>query len=317
MEKNNKNQDHNFNIYNYRPWPVRLILPLLLTVFILAFMLNISIRRPIREFIISSINSNRLCPLSYDSLDLSFFFPGLAMKGVNISERCPMPIKNLKEMTFGFAGVKFMPFGILWDIELLTNAQKVHFSVITGPTKIHLLTKELVINTSLLQQLFPQMPEMMGSITSDGTLSTSYTGAENEVDINLVSNSLTIVQQKKNSILIPEIRLSPLDLKIKSENSSLANLDLKLGNSLSKSKDVLDQLFVEMKGHIRVKASTPSQSEINAKTQLEINKELLNEFAILNLVLGKYQEQQESNSSFELFKFSLSGPITLPKVLSY
>jgi len=279
------------------------VLFLTLFCFLISFFLFFPIQKNLNKFITKSLSQNRKCPLRYQDLTTSFFFPALKMKKVKLPPQC-FGKRSGQDLELDHVKVT-LSLPTLFPPGLKTSVQvKKGRSIINayprlsfGETVVR-LTKSSITG-DLLSTLIGLPNLLKGSVETEGL----FTIRDNSVekgDFKITSNDLMVPAQN-----ISGFDLIAMDMK-----------KLLIAGSLVKNKLNLKALKIgvynspleaEFKGKIGLVPGLMNRSSLDLKGKVRFDITLKQSLPILDLFLtGKKQVKS-------FYPMSLSGTFAAPK----
>ncbi|MBH46666.1 MAG: hypothetical protein CME71_00690 [Halobacteriovorax sp.] len=269
-----------------------------IALFFITFLLTFPFEKTIIAQVEKAINSQRACPISYESVSLTWFAPGLDFEKPVISGNCfqrPGSDLPLNNMALSFAGPNFSPIGVRFKvlIESENSRLEAYPAVGIGEQVVR------ITDTTIGEDIFAALTGMniiASSLSVDGLI----TMAENQI-----SSAKFKVESKR----------------FKTRSTNIKGFDLMamdLGNFvLLAEMDAAAKLFVEklsfgeanstlagnFKGNITLNRFNMLYSNADLTGEVRFSEELTNAIPLINIFI---QGKQPIDG---FYKLEIKGPL--------
>ncbi|WP_419172367.1 type II secretion system protein GspN [Halobacteriovorax sp.] len=287
MSKNENNIQE--ETYKLNKKTIFLIIVLSFSSVIIGFLANFSFEDKIYGLLQSGLKKNRQCPIFYKKAQLSYFLPGLELSGLEVSGRC---LRTPNALTIKSANVSLgLPSVAPIGISFSSKIDKINgFDSTLNIKSIHnfstqyLKLEETRINLESLRPMLGPV-SINGNIDIEALVSTDLKALK-DLDIYLRSKDLVIPSQIIQSFEIPTLAINNLSLKASSDGGPIEIKELILGTQDSpiraKASGIIDLDKINIK-----------RSKLEIEAQVKFSPEFIEQFAILNLILGNGQPDEQ------------------------
>lgn len=244
------------------------------------------------------IRSQRACPISYDKIELSYFFPGINFKNPVIAGACfqkPGSDLALDQLAITFAGPNFSPFGVRFKILATTDESHIEAYPAVGITGRVVRITDTKIGADILSTL-TGMDLIAGELGIDGLVEI----AENQISsakLKIESQSLKTKQANIAGFLLPPMNLGSLVL--------LSEMDA--GGKLFIEKLTLgapnSTLAANFKGSMTLNRYNMLYSNADLTGEIRFSDEFFEAIPLVKLLL----QGKEPTDGF--YKLELKGPL--------
>ncbi|MAE59395.1 MAG: hypothetical protein CME69_10970 [Halobacteriovorax sp.] len=266
------------------------------------FISNFSLEAKIESLVDSNLKKVRRCPISYKKLTLSYIFPGISFRNLELDGACfkgsdGLMLNNV-ETSLGFPS--FSPLGpslntTIKDKYSLVNISSAHsvssHKIRIESNKLSSKTFDSLLNDFKVEGLF--------KLTSVSELTKKNLKS---LLINLKSNNLVIPSQTINSFDIPKLDVKNFSLI--AELSGKDNLNIKkfvVGDERS-------PLRANIEGKVTLNTRRIQNSELDLNIVVKFSEQFLESFGIISLFLDS--SKQDENGFYTI---NVKGPLSRPK----
>lgn len=276
-----------------------------LTLFFLAFCFNFPLGKIIKSHVEKAISSNRSCPISYDELKIEWFLPKIVIKKPVVSGVCfnnPSSTLKLKDLFIKVESPSFWPLGLKLHAKV-----KHQFSVLNIYPTIGLTTHAVKIEKSSISHdtltaiLGPKSLKFTGDIEIESIL--NFKGKSvTSGDVFVNSENFNIPTQNVRGLDLPGLPISIFQLKASVNAKNLLDIkDIRVGDANS-------PILAEVDGKVKLNPHNISNSTLDVNGDIKFSNKFLEEFGILNIMLGGKTPTEKG-----FYKFKLQGRLSAPK----
>ncbi|MCO4792346.1 MAG: type II secretion system protein GspN [Bacteriovoracaceae bacterium] len=264
---------------------------ILFVVMFLGFFLNFPITNVIKSQVKKAIASARTCPISYDSIDVEyFFFPKIILKNPTIPGVCFRNQGNdikLKELMVKLWFPSFLPPGIRFHIPFKYKKTSIDIYPTVTFGKIHINIKESKVDGKFLEILSGKLKNLKGEFEINAITNIDKKGPV-DGEFLIKSKNLVIGPQSVSGLTIPNLPLKNVLIKAELERPKLSILDVIVGDEKSPLK-------ANLKGEIKLNNKHFPSSSLDIDGNVFFSQDFLSSFSILNLFLaGKKTDKDGS-----------------------
>ncbi len=264
---------------------------ILFVVLFLGFFLNFPISKVITTQVKKTISSMRSCPITYDKIDVEFFFfPKVILKNPVVSGICfnnPSASLKFDELMVRLWFPSFLPPGIRFHIPIKYEKTEIDIYPTVTFGKLHINIKEAKIEGKFLETLTGKLKNIQGVIEINAITNIDKTGPV-DGEFMIKSKDLVIGPQNVSGLAVPNLPLRNLLIKAELERPRLSLLDVIVGDEKSPLK-------ANMKGEIKLNMKHIPSSGLDIDGNVFFGEEFLNSFGILNLFLAGKQTAKDGS----------------------
>jgi type II secretion system protein N len=260
-------------------------------VMFLGFFLNFPISKMITSGVKKSLDSMRTCPISYDKIEVEyFFFPKVILKNPTVSGICfqnPSAALKFKELMIRLWFPSFLPPGIRFHIPIKYEKSEIDIYPTLTFGKLHLNIKDAKIDGKLLEILTGKLKNIHGTIEVNAIANIDKAGPASG-ELLVKSKDLVIGPQNISGLAVPNLPLRSLLIKAELERPRLTLLDVIIGDDKSPLK-------ANMKGEIKLNMKHVPSSGLDIDGNVFFGQDFLSSFGILNLFLAGKQTGKDGS----------------------
>lgn len=264
---------------------------ILFAVLFLGFFLNFPITDVVKTQVKKSIASMRGCPISYDDIDVEyFFFPKVIIKNPIIPGTCfknPQSSLKFKELMVKLWFPSFLPPGIRFHIPIKYGKSEIDIYPTVTFRKLHLNIKNSKIKGKFLEKLSGKLKNLRGTIEVNAITNIDKRGPI-DGEFLIKSKDLVIGAQNISGLAVPNLPLKNVLFKAELERPRLTLLDVIVGDEKSPLK-------ANMKGEIKLNMKHFPSSGLDIEGNVFFGQDFLNSFGILNLFLAGKQTAKDGS----------------------
>lgn len=274
-------------------------------IFLFFFLLlqQISFKNKLDSIIYGQLRAIPGCPITIDNYDMHII--SLDILNLKLPAGCAgRKGLTLKKITLSLNGISFSPFGPTFsvDTKLLGNPIAIK-ELALGLGGIALIIQNESsngvfekpnekISLSSLETLIPNVALTGDIYISDLILNYGYDGSIENFAANITSNNLVIPSQNVSGLALPNLALNQLLIQAKLvEGSEGKKPKISLSNIVLGTDEA--PLYANFKGELALNLRRVKNSMIDAKGQVKFSADFLEEFSILNLVLSKFNKEDD------------------------
>ena len=265
----------------------------------LGFFLNFSLKEKELSFISTQLRKYSSCPLKYEGLEISYFFPKIHFKNLQIPPSClnhlPIPLTfdyldiqvngldfTLFRPIISFAGESQKKFSIQGEVAF--SGEDFNLNLKETHVETAFLTKAL---TPLLSTYLPFQFMINGKLIINTSIKRQK-GQLQKLDLNVTSRNLKIPALRIMGMGIPTIDIGNLQIMtaITNDGKNLTLQKVSLGGQEH-------SLMASLDGNIKLFPLDLVKSQIIAKTKFKISEEILEEMSILKMIPKEFYNDSD------------------------
>ncbi len=302
-EESRLTESHNTaEVYQQNKKQLLLLLCIPFGLFILTLLFNLPVSSGLHSLVEEKVLKTRACPLSYKSMELSYFFPGINLEEMTIPGRCyrnPRQSLHFNKANFKMTFPSFWPVGIKTKLD--AHFEDTHINIyprlsISGHS---IQISNTTITTRFINQLTPQPNMVNGDFQVKGNIELK----SNQIDsAHLLVNSANVFipAQSISGIMIPALPLKKFELAANVANKQVQVKALRIGNSTS-------DLQGEFKGTIALSQSNIAFSKLNLQGKFKISDDIQEALPLIRLLLNGKKKKDG------FYFISLGGTLGAPQ----
>lgn len=302
-ELESQSNDSN-DVYVNSRLPLKRTIGAVLLLLFFGFFLNFPISEIISKNVAKTISSIRGCPISYNKIDVEyFFFPKVILKKPTISGLCfgnPSEKMSFDELLIKLYIPGFLPPGVRFHIPIESGKTAIDTYLTIGLGSVHVNVKDSNVNGQLLSKLSPMIKNISGDLSVNVLADLDKKGPT-EADILIKSSNFKLGAQNVMGLLLPEMNLGNVNIKAEFKKPKLNLISFKIGKNNS-------PIQADLKGNINYNAKYPKGSKLNLKGTIFFSQEFISDFPILNVLLAG----KKANSK-GAYNITLTGTLGAPK----
>lgn len=278
------------------------IISLIGTGIFFGFLFNLAIKEKLFGYLENVLQTNKICPISYEKIDYSLLTQSIKLKEVTFSERClktPSPI-TVSSAHFSLSRPTIYPFGARFKISLNKGKNKFTIYPTISLGKVFVKISESQIDSSFLKQHFNLPVDIQGLFQIDGVLK-FFKKDLKDSSFHVKSKNLFIPKQNIGLYEAPKLRINHLSLKANIDKKKISFEPLIIGDNDS-------PVVSRLQGSIKLNTYRMTHSKMNLTGELKVSKELLDEQVYLKLILP---EDKKNDTGF--YNIELKGTFNKPK----
>lgn len=254
------------------------------------FVMNFSMEDKLLSFLEDGLRKNRSCPISYKKASIGYFLPKLEMDNIEISSRCLRTPEALviESAKLSLALPSISPMGISFN----TNIEKlggldtnINVKSIHNFSSQYIRIEDSNINLKSFDALM-QSFKLQGNIKLNTFLSTDLNTLK-QLDLYALSTDFTLPAQSIQNFELPALPIKNLSLKAHSENGKEVEIkEFIIGDQNS-------PIRASASGTIEINEKNIQRSKIDIEAQVKFSAEFIEQFAIINLLLGNTKPDEQ------------------------
>ncbi|OUR97002.1 type II secretion system protein GspN [Halobacteriovorax marinus] len=276
-----------------------------LALFFLAFCFNFPLDNIIKSHVAKALSSNRACPITYDELKFEWFFPKIIIKKPVVSGICfnnPAASLKLKDLIVKVQSPSFWPLGVKLHAKIKHKFSVLNIYPTIGLTSHAVkIEKSSISHDTLVKVLGSKSLKFTGDIEIESVL--KFKG--NNIisgDLFVNSQNLNIPPQNLGGFDLPNLPISVIQIKASINAKNLLDIqDIRIGNADA-------PILAEIDGKIKLNPHNIRNSALDLNGDIKFSPEFLENFGILNMLLGG---KKPSDKGF--YKFNLKGKLSAPR----
>lgn len=265
------------------------------------FFFNYPLEKTIKNTLVKNLSSLKSCPITFQDIELSYFLPKVIITKPVISGRCFNQAQgslSLNDLTIHLSGPSFYPLGLKFSVDIKKGLSKINLYPLIGIGKVVLKVEKSVLSSDLISEIAGSNP-VEGTLAIDALVEMGSKGLS-DLKFHVQSKNLAIPSQNLQGLDLPHLNIGTLSLKGEYDGKKVFKVDnFILGNDLS-------PIVGQMKGNINVNKYNMAFSTLDLNGEVKFTPEFLNDFSILNLLLGG--KNQENG----FYKVRLGGSLMKP-----
>lgn len=264
----------------------RIILGSLISFFI-AVMIYFPLMLKTESIIKNALASIPGCEISYDKLDLEFFWlPKFIVKNVNIPAECLSGKSSLvlDKIDLNFRLFAFDPFGLSFFMNINALDTKIDGNIVVG-----IFEHAVNINNNFieLEKLSPYLGDnlkMSGKVEIN-VLSKFNNKQLKKLELNINSKNLTLPPQRIQILDLPLLNISNLLIMLKSDPQGIINVEkLIIGDEKS-------PIRANFTGTIKPNLMIIGMSSLDLKGELAFSEQFLTDFSLIKTLMTAYPQK--------------------------
>lgn len=302
IHKNNSVEHINDDVYYFfdkKKWV--LISLIAFFVYLLAFVINFSLKQKIENIIQHQVIASLPCPLTHDGIETSLFFPALTIKSPVFAASCfngTRPI-SLDQLRIAMTLPSLIPPGIRFKLPLSEQQTSLNLYATLSLNGLHLISRDALIDAQLINQIMGAQ-YLHGEIILNIVSSFSYDSSLRSLSLSLDSHNLTIASQSIQGLLIPDLPLGSLDVKVSNQNGHLKIERAQVGDTQSPIRAQISGIIEAQFNHIQ-------SSPLNLQGHFSLSEKFLDDFPLIQLLL------QNKTKNAEGHPFRVQGTLGNPR----
>lgn len=271
---------------------------------VLAFMLNFPIGKIIKANAEMAIASNTACPISYDEMKFEWFLPKVILTKPVINGRCysnPSSSLKLADLSISFQSPSFWPLGVKLHTKIKHKLSVINIYPTIGlGGQVIKVEKSSISHKTLKEFLGPKAFNFTGDIEVESLIKLDG-GKISQSDFLVTSTNLSIPSQNIEGFDVPNLPIGAFQLKGSINAKELIEIqDFQLGAANS-------PILAEASGAIKLNTHNISNSTLDINGEVKFTAELLEKFAIINMMLSG---RESTDRGF--YKFKVGGKFSSP-----
>lgn len=278
----NKEQSTQTDVYKLSKKTIFLIIVLAFSSITIGFLANFSFEEKIYGLLYNGLKKNRQCPIFYKEAKLSYFLPGLDLTGIEVSGRClrsrdPLVIKSAN-LSLGLPSITPIGLTLSSEINKINGFDsKLNIKSIHNISTQYIKLEESKLNLESVQSLMGPV-SIAGNLDIDALISSDLKDIK-ELDLYLRSKDFVVPSQIIQNFEVPTLAINNLSLKASSTGGPIEIKELIVGSENS-------PIRAKASGVIELDKRNMRNSKIEVEAQVKFSPEFIEQFAIINLVLG-------------------------------
>lgn len=287
------------DIYGPKYWTKFRLILLSVVLVIMGFLVNFSLEEKINKWLLATLTTNDVCPITFDKIELSYFPPRAIVKKPIIQGICFGQINNklpLKNFIIGLSIPSFYPPGI-----------KLHLSLLEGKTIINLYPtlsfstqfldiEETKIDTKIFAPMFSDNQSSFGGILKIEGILKLDSGVLEDGRIHISSNDFYLPAQAIKGFEIPLLDIKYLDVNTHFTNKKTMQIDhIKIGKAGG-------PIEINLKGNLIIDPSNFLNSELQLSGSLKLSTFILTNFSFIKLFLP-------AENTSGTYQMKINGPL--------
>ena len=271
-------------------------------VFILgvSFLLHFPFQDTLKTLAINALNSQSSCPIQYEKIETSLFFPKIILTKPVFSGICfrnPRSFLKFEKMQAGLHSPSLSPLGIRLYAEINQGKTKIKAYPVVSFNKVAVKIEETDIDGESLGRINPNLKTIAGLFNIEALLK-SEGKFLNSAIILLKSTTFRVLGQKIMNFDIPSMTIGKLFFKANlSKKTNLQIQSLEIGGDAA-------PLSAKFKGKIKLNQVTPARSKVDLTGEVKFSDEFMEKFPILNIFFGGKKKDEQG-----YYQMQLSGTL--------
>lgn len=302
--KENELYDSDYELPQGHRWRWLLLIVLaLITGFFLNFPLKTTLDHHLRQTLLNLPG----CPISYDSLDFSFFPPKLQLNSTSLSARClggrgaPLVLRqtHLQLRSFGI-----FPPSVKLEVATEYSRTSIKTFARLGFSEQTLEIKDSKLSIADLLLRLPQPIKARGLLTLNGEIALADRVPQSGI-LFIQSDDLFIEGQNIQGLDLPAMNVGALAIKGNLANPSRFDIEtFLLGGNASPIRS-------SFSGYLNLNARNFQQSQINLVGETAFEESFLEEFSFIKFFLNQF------NLKNGFYQIKIAGPLYAPVPSTY
>lgn len=204
-----------------------------IVILFIGFFLNFPVTNVIKGQVRKSLASMRNCPITYDSIEVEyFFFPKIILRGPTIHGICfnnPSESLKLDELMVRLYFPGFLPPGIRFHIPLRYENTRIDIYPTLTFGKIHINIKDSLVEAKFLEKVTGKLKNLKGQLEINAITNMGSKGIIDGVFL-IKSKDLTIGPQNLAGLTLPNLPIKNILIKAELDHPKLSLLDVIIGD---------------------------------------------------------------------------------------
>lgn len=294
-------QDNTAQIYSPMKGKIILIF-LCIIVFLVTIVQNFPVDESVQTALKSNLAGNRSCPMTFTSLKINYFPPGINMKNFNLPGQCfkkPNTNMLLDNLNLNFTGFDWIALAPI--VKFSTNYKKNNLKgfITLSKSDLNFKLDESTINLEEIIEFLPGKLPLKGKVDVSAVIELSNNQIFN-FKINTYSKNLYVGPTNISIVQLPGVFIGNFQLRAQTPTSrKLVINDLIIGSP----EKPLHGFF---KGNIALNKKVIKKSKLDLKGQVKLSDELKEALILVEQLLAPYLKDDG------YYHMSLGGTVGLP-----
>ena len=275
---------------------------LALALIFLGFVLNAPIRDTITNAVTTQLNSIPGCPLTFEQVETSLFWPKITIKKLSLPPACLKMAEgnslDLGDINLSFRGPSFFPLGLKLHMYLQRKETEIHAYTALSFFSNIIKIENTTIDSSIFNEILATPSAFEGTLNLEALL-TIKKGQITNGKVLLQSTNINIPSQTIKGIVLPQLNIGNIVVKGGIIQSNLKIDSIIIGSESSPIK-------ANCNGSIKLNEHNFVQSRLDLKGEVKFSPDLINKFPIINLLVAGKSEKNG------FYPFRIIGPATMP-----
>lgn len=289
--------DYNLPSLSKSRWSFSLIILL-----VASFLMYFPVASKVESTVRGALSSIPGCPLSYESINFSFFLPKLVVKDLQAPASCfnqrGEPL-TLKETNLYIRGLSFSPFGPHFKLATELFGAPFEAFITVGMDKIAINSQNSTIDLQKISTLLPAGFKLAGKAKLNLAATAGSIGVES-LDVKLTSKDLTIPAQNVQAFAFSRMEVNNLLFKANMGIDGMVKVsDFILGDADSPVR-------AKFSGTVKLSKQAPELSRLDLRGEVAFSESFLDQYAIVGMLMNQFDKKDD------FYQIQLQGTLSNP-----